>query len=96
MERLSRVMDANRLVILAFSVDRSWDPVKRFMADNGFSLPVYADFDRSISSLYGTSKFPETYIVDKQGVVAFKVIGTIDWMAPEMLSFLNQLQAASE
>lgn len=96
MERLSRAMDANRLVILPFSVDRSWGPVKRFMADNAFSMPVYADFDRNISTLYGTSKFPETYIIDKKGVVAFKVIGAIDWMAPEMLSFLNQLQAASK
>ena len=56
-----------------------------------YSLPVYADFDRKISTLYGTYKFPETYIINKKGEVAFKVIGSTDWTDPEMLSYLRQL-----
>lgn len=90
---LYEIMDPSRLVILAFSVDQSWDPVRRFMAENHHILPVYADFNRKISTLYGTLKFPETYIIDKKGKVAFKVIGETDWMAPDMLSYLRQLMA---
>ena len=70
---------------------QSWDPVHRFMSENQYSLPVYADFYRKISTLYGTYKFPETYIINKKGEVAFKVIGSTDWTDPEMLSYLRQL-----
>jgi cytochrome c biogenesis protein CcmG/thiol:disulfide interchange protein DsbE len=83
----------DQLVILAFSVDRAWDEVNRFMSENQFTLPVYADFDRKISTLYGTRKFPETYIIDKKGKVALKVIGSTDWMDSEMLSYLRRLMA---
>lgn len=93
MNALRQVTDPNQLVILAFSVDPSWDPVHRFMSEHQYSLPVYADFDRRISSLYGTVKFPETYIINKKGEVAFKVIGSTDWMDPEMLAYLRQLMA---
>lgn len=93
MNDLRQVTGFDQLVILALSVDQSWDDVNRFMSENHFTLPVYADFDRKISTLYGTRKFPETYIIDKKGKVAFKVIGSTDWMDSEMLSYLRRLMA---
>ena len=93
MQSLQRQMDKNQFIILALSVDDSWDQVNRFINQSGFELPVYADFDKKISSLYGTYKFPETYILDKRGVVAFKVIGPTDWASPDMLAFLHKLTA---
>lgn len=91
MESLQRQMDKNEFAILALSVDDSWDQVNQFMNQSGFDLPVYADFDKKISSLYGTFKFPETYVLDREGILALKVIGPTDWTAPEMLSFLRKL-----
>jgi thiol-disulfide isomerase/thioredoxin len=93
MNDLHQVPGFDQLAILAFSVDQSWDEVNRFMSENHFTLPVYADFDRKISTLYGTHKFPETYIIDKKGQVAFKVIGSTNWMDSEMLSYLRRLMA---
>ena len=79
--------------LLALSVDDSWEAVNRFMKDNGFVLPVYADFDKRISTLYGTSMWPETYIVDKKGKIAYKVVGAKDWTSSEVLKFLDVLVA---
>ena len=93
---LGQVKNFNQLVILAFSVDESWDVVNRYMLENHFTLPVCADFDRRISTLYGTRKFPETFIIDKKGKVAFKVIGAAEWMDSEMLSYLRRLIAEPE
>ena len=39
----------------------------------------------------GQFMYPETYLVDKQGKVAYKVVGAIDWTSSEMLKFLNVL-----
>jgi cytochrome c biogenesis protein CcmG, thiol:disulfide interchange protein DsbE len=91
MQSLQRQMDRNEFAILALSVDDSWDQVNQFINQSGLDLPVYADFDKKISSLYGTFKFPETYVLDREGILALKVIGPTDWAAPEMLSFLRKL-----
>ena len=93
MQQLQRRMANKPFDLLALSVDNSWEPVNRFMKDNGFTLPVYADFDKRISTLYGTHMWPETYIVDKKGKIAYKVVGPKDWTSPEVLKFLDVLVA---
>ena len=54
-------------------------------------MPTYADFDKKISSLYGTLMYPETYLIDKKGKVAYKVVGATDWISADMVKFLEVL-----
>ncbi len=91
MEALYQQMDKNEFAILALSVDDSWASVNQFIRKNGFALPVYADFDKRISSMYGTFMYPETYILDKNGKVAYKVVGPTDWTSVDMMKFLRVL-----
>jgi peroxiredoxin len=81
--------------MLAVSVDEGGaETVNSFLQKNGLNLPVLMDPGGSIAGLYGTYKFPETYIVDRQGVVRLKVIGPRDWRDPEALRVLRELIAA--
>jgi cytochrome c biogenesis protein CcmG/thiol:disulfide interchange protein DsbE len=91
LESLLRQMAPNNLKMLALSVDDSWAPINEFMRESGVALPVYADFDRQISTRYGTFKFPETYVVNKKGKVVLKVIGSTEWAAPDMVAYLRKL-----
>jgi len=91
LQQLQRRMANKPFELVALSVDDSWEAVNRFMKDNGFALPVYADFDKRASTLYGTSMWPETYIVDKKGKIAYKVVGAKDWTSSEVLKFLDVL-----
>jgi peroxiredoxin len=93
LEQLQRRMGQRPFAILALSVDDSWEPVNRFTKENGLTLPIYDDFDKKISTRYGSFKYPETYIVDKKGKVAYKVVGPTDWVSSEMLRFLDVLVA---
>jgi len=93
MQQLQGRMANKPFELVALSVDDSWEPVNRFMKENGFTLPVYADFDKRISTLYGTNMWPETYIVDKKGKIAYKVVGPKDWTSSEVLKFLDVLVA---
>jgi peroxiredoxin len=95
MASLLQQIDADQLKILALSVDDSWAPVDEFLRRSSITLPVYPDFDRKISTRYGTFKFPETYIVDRNGEVVLKVIGPTDWTAPAMVAYLHKLLAES-
>jgi cytochrome c biogenesis protein CcmG/thiol:disulfide interchange protein DsbE len=83
LDKLYRTVVDKDFQLLAVSVDEGGAPaVAAFLKKNGLNLPVLLDPDRTIAGLYGTYKFPETYIVDRQGVVRYKVIGPRDWSDP--------------
>jgi peroxiredoxin len=87
--------DKDNLKILAVSVDENGaQSVVPFMQKNNLSVPVYYNSDHSIANLYGTFKFPETYIINRQGVVQYKVIGSRDWSDAETAKVLRELVAA--
>ena len=82
--------------MLAVSVDEGGaKAVTAFMQREKLALPapVLLDPDRSVAGLYGTYKFPETYVVDRQGVVRYKVIGPRNWTDPETIQVLKSIIA---
>jgi peroxiredoxin len=92
LERLFRAYFGKDLEILAVSVDEGGaGAVGQFMQKNRLALPVLLNPDQSVSRSYGTIKFPETYLVDRDGVVRRKVIGAVDWASPEALQIIQAL-----
>jgi hypothetical protein len=55
------------------------------------NLLAVRDADQKSNELYGTLKFPETYVIDRNGVVRRKFIGAVDWTDPEVMDFLGKL-----
>jgi len=87
-------LDGNDFEMLAVSVDEGGaNTVRTFMRQNNLQVPVLLNPDHSVASLYGTYKFPETYVVDRQGVVRYKVIGPRNWMDPETIQILRNIIA---
>jgi len=77
--------------VIGVSVDRDPAALKKFIADYHLSFPIARDPDQAVASTYGTFKFPETYILDREGKVAEKIIGPRDWEDPLMVSFVDSL-----
>jgi len=83
LERLYRAYFGKDIEILAVSVDEGGaGAVGQFMQKNRLALPVLLNTDQSVARAYGTFKFPETYLVDREGIVRRKIIGAADWMSP--------------
>ncbi|HET7440070.1 MAG TPA: TlpA family protein disulfide reductase, partial [Terriglobales bacterium] len=59
--------------------------------DHGIDFLTVRDPDHKSSDLYGTFKFPETYVVDREGKMRRKFIGPVDWNQPEVVEFLSKL-----
>jgi peroxiredoxin len=94
LEKLYRGAAGKDIVMLAVSVDEGGAAaVGSFMERNKLSLPVLLDPGHSVSRLYGTFKFPETYIIDRNGVVKSKVIGSRDWSNPAVIKVLQDITA---
>jgi peroxiredoxin len=88
---MQRRFKAKGVTVLAVSVDVDEGAYRQFVKDHNVDLLTVRDPDQKSSALYGTFKFPETYIVDRNGVIRRKFIGAVEWTAPEVTDFLGKL-----
>ena len=79
------------VTVVAVSVDADESAYRRFIKDHKMNLLTVRDADQKSNSLYGTSMFPETFVIDRQGVVRRKFIGAVDWNSQEITDFLSRL-----
>jgi cytochrome c biogenesis protein CcmG, thiol:disulfide interchange protein DsbE len=79
------------VTVIGVSVDVDADVYHRFLKDHKIDFITVRDPDQKTNNLYGTVKFPETYIIDRNGIVRRKFIGPVDWTQPEIVNFLSKL-----
>jgi peroxiredoxin len=89
-EMQARMKDRG-VTVLAVSLDKDEPAYKKFITGNRIDLLTVRDPDEKSSSLYGTFKYPETYIIDRNGVVRRKFIGPVDWNGTEIVDYLQKL-----
>jgi peroxiredoxin len=91
-----RRADADKAVFLAVSVDRVGpDEVRKFLSSWGLSVPVYLDPGGKLARRYGTIRYPETYVLDEQGIIRMKVVGAGDWASQTWAQFLQNLSQSA-
>ena len=88
---MQRRMKDKGVTVLAVSVDADQGAYQRFVKNHNVNLLTVRDPDQKSNSLYGTSVFPETFIIDRNGVVRRKFIGAVDWTEPEITNYLSKL-----
>ena len=92
MERLYQEFKGKDFEILAVSVDSSGaNTVAPFMKRHHLSFPALLDPQATAAKRYGVTGVPESFIINKEGIVKKVVIGPINWATPEMLSFFRDL-----
>jgi len=79
MERLYEAHRDEGFELLAISVGEEAEPVRAFRDEVGMTFPVLLDPDRVASQAYQTYRFPESFLVDAQGVVVERYIGPKTW-----------------
>jgi cytochrome c biogenesis protein CcmG, thiol:disulfide interchange protein DsbE len=78
-------------VVLGISVDEDKNAYQKFLVDNHVIFPTYDDVSKKTATDYGTSMFPETYLIDRQGRLARKIVGPQDWQSPEIMHSIDIL-----
>ena len=89
--QLQQRMKDKGVTVVAVSVDVDNEAYHNFLKDHRIDLLTVRDPDQKANNLYGTFKFPETYIIDRNGIVRRKFIGAVDWSQPEIVDFLSKL-----
>jgi len=88
MQRLWRHMQGTdfRIVAVSIDVDDS-SAVTAFAKQLGLTFDILHDQSGRIQKLYQTTGVPESFVIDRHGVIVKKVISATEWDAPvnEML-----------
>jgi cytochrome c biogenesis protein CcmG, thiol:disulfide interchange protein DsbE len=89
--QMQKKLKGTDITVLAVSLDVDEGAYKKFIRDHGVDLLTVRDPDQKSNSLYGTYKFPETFVIDKNGVLRRKFIGAVDWNDPQIAQYLATL-----
>jgi cytochrome c biogenesis protein CcmG, thiol:disulfide interchange protein DsbE len=96
--QMQKMVQSKGVIVLAVSEDDDADAYHKFLKEHGVDLlTVREPVERNdtgvtagVASRYGTFKFPETYIIDRNGIIQRKFIGGIDFSQPEVVEYLSR------
>lgn len=72
---------AQGLKVIAVSVDKERRNLKAFMREYSLPFQVLHDADSTVAHGYGVFRYPESFLIDRNGKVLFHLIGAKDWMS---------------
>lgn len=80
----------DKVTVLAVSEDSDDAAYKQFIRDHNVDVLTVRDGQKT-NELYGTYRYPETYIIDGNGKIVRKFIGATDWTSPDIVEYLKKL-----
>ena len=96
LKSFSEEMDPGGVTVLGVSVDYDAEALAKFVARTQLAFPIARDVGQRVSSRYGTFKYPETYIIDKNGKIAEKLVGVVNWQDPRTLTLVRNIAATAK
>lgn len=91
MVKMQAYLKSKGVVFFAVSIDDDDKAYHAFLKKYNVNMVTVRDQARKAPTLYGTFGWPETYIVDRSGVIRRKFIGPVDWTSPEIVEYLSKL-----
>lgn len=92
MERLHRRLGGGDFAVVAVSVDEQGDSVvMAFARELGLSFDILHDRSAAIERIYQTTGVPESWVIDRDGVIVKKVIGPSEWDGPVNEALIRRL-----
>ncbi len=91
-QRLYQELSPEGLKIVSVSVDDDQpDAVSRWLQDRKLTFEVFQDRSHDIERIYQTTGVPESFVIDRHGVIVKKVIGPVEWDHPAQKALFRRL-----
>ena len=79
------------VTVVGVSIDVDKGAYENFIKSNHMDYVTIRDPEQKSSALYGTTGWPETFIIDRNGVLRRKFVGAVNWNDPEIVQYLTSL-----
>src|SRR5918996_2234618 len=97
MQELYDSLGSRGFRIAAISIDEgSPEDVVAFAQQLGLTFDILHDRSGTIERLYQTTGVPESFLLDRRGILVKRVIGAHDWSSPANRSTVERLLAQPE
>jgi len=91
MAQLHSQLAPKGLKIVAVSVDQRLDDLKNFVTEYNMPFQVLHDADSMVSQTYGVFRYPESFLIDRDGMIRQHYIGAVDWMSKPVRGLIESL-----
>ncbi|MDT8334826.1 MAG: TlpA disulfide reductase family protein [Desulfurivibrionaceae bacterium] len=94
MQELYETMPKDRFKMVTILSNDDPALAEVFAEKNGFEFPILIDPGSEAGKAYGITGVPETYIIDKEGLLRQKYLGPRQWNSPEaqkmLMDYINR------
>jgi cytochrome c biogenesis protein CcmG/thiol:disulfide interchange protein DsbE len=80
-----------QVTVIAISQDQDAAAYRAFLQTYHVDLLTLRDPSMRVQYLYGTQKIPESYVIDRNGILRRKFVSAQDWTSPEIVDYLSKL-----
>ena len=92
METLYRELGPKGFAIAAVSIDEGpAEDVQAFAQELGLTFDILHDRSTRIQQTYQTTGVPESFLLNREGIVVKRVIGAHDWSSPVNRALVERL-----
>lgn len=91
MQRLRETLAGEKFEILAVNFQEGEPRIRGFLKNVPVTFPIVRDTDGGVARVWKVRIFPSSFVVDADGAVRYRLVGAIDWTAPEVQKTLRAL-----
>ena len=96
LRQLASTVDRSKFELVAVSVDDDWPVIDKYFAGVAPPYTVVLDRGAEVSQQYGTTKYPESYLIDETGKLRMKFVGPRNWTDSNVYLLLSALGVGSK
>ena len=75
--------------VLGISVDQDPSAYEKFLQEAQVTFPTFDDTSGKTPGIYGTSMYPETYVINRDGDIARKIVGPQNFQDPAVIETIE-------
>ena len=88
---LQRQIASRGGLVLGVSEDDDQQDYEEFLKTYQVQFPTFRDTSKQVPAQYGTSMYPDTYVIARNGKLDRKIVGPQDWTSSEMTVYIDSL-----
>ena len=83
--------DMPQIVVLAVDLDEDPEAYHQFLSEHRVDFLTIRDARQHSNALYGTFRYPESFVIGPDGRIRRKFISAQEWTSPEIMNYLSHL-----
>ncbi len=92
MQRAWAVLEGENILMLAINVGEDEDTIFEFSASYPVEFPLLLDSDSATATAWPVRGLPTTFVIDRNGRLAYKAVGGREWDDPALLKRVRALR----